>query len=634
MAHLQQAFWIKNAADTGVLYVSPAYEKIWERPRPRLYDGSDTFLSSIHPDDHERMAQAMSRKHETEGYEEEYRIVRPDGTIRWIWARTYPVRDEHGVIQRYAGIAEDVSERKWAEKERLRLAAIIEYSEDAIVSITLEGIIIAWNNGAERKYGYAAEEVIGHSILILIPPDQAPDYLSVMQRAKRGEPVVAYETMRRRKDGTLISVSVGIAPIEARDGKVAGVSKIGHDLSRVRKLEAQLIEAQKMEVIGQLTGGVAHDFNNVLSVISGYSELMMQQVGAEHALYKSVAAIQHAAVRGAALTRQLLIFSRKETVQFVALDLNEVLANLDSMLRQLLDDNIELTVTPGALTGQFKADVGYVGQVLMNLVVNARDAMPGGGKLSIATSDATLDEDYATAHPGAACGDYVMLSISDTGIGMSDDVKAHLFQSFFTTKPKGKGTGLGLPTCLTIVQKCGGHISVQSDVGKGTTFKIYFPRVVQPPVSTARPFPPPPLPRGTETLLLVEDEPEVRHLVCGMLRSQGYVVLTATNGADGLRAVLEQQGPAIRLVISDVIMPQMGGQAMAEELKTRNPELKILFTSGYTDDAIAHHGVLDPGIAFLSKPYSITTLARKVRELLDAPPSQTLRETAGPTGLT
>jgi two-component system, cell cycle sensor histidine kinase and response regulator CckA len=621
MAHLQQAFWIKNAADTAVLYVSPAYEKIWGRTRASLYDGSHSFLDAIHPDDRARVAEAMSKKHETEGYEEEYRILRPGGTTRWIWARTYPVRDDQGAIQRYAGIAEDISERKWAEKERLRLAAIIEYTEDAIVSITLEGIIIAWNRGAERKYGYTAEEVLGHSILILIPPEQAAEYLSVIKRARKGEPVAAYDTVRRRKDGTLINLSVGVAPIEARDGGVVGISKIGHDIGEVRRLEAQLIEAQKMEIIGQLTGGVAHDFNNVLGVILGYSELIMQELGANHSLHKPLAAMRRAAERGASLTRQLLIFSRKEVVQFTVLDLNEVLENMESMLRQLIDDNIELTVTRGVLTGHFNADVGYVGQILMNLVVNARDAMPGGGKLVIATSEMTLDGAYAAAHPGATCGDYVMLSVSDTGMGMTKEVKAHIFEPFFTTKPKGEGTGLGLATCQTIVQKCGGHIGVDSEVGKGATFKIYFPRVTQPPVATARPFPPGPLPRGTETILVVEDDPDVRHLVCGVLRSQGYTVVAATNGEEGLRAVLNNKGPAIRLVISDVIMPQMGGQVMAEWLKTKNPELKVLFTSGYTDDAIAHHGVLDPRIAFLSKPYSIATLARKVRELLDAPPT-------------
>jgi two-component system cell cycle sensor histidine kinase/response regulator CckA len=254
---------------------------------------------------------------------------------------------------------------------------------------------------------------------------------------------------------------------------------------------------------------------------------------------------------------------------------------------------------------------------LMNLVVNARDAMPNGGKLTIATSNVTLDEDYARTHTGTMAGDYVMLAVSDTGTGMTDEVKARLFEAFFTTKPRGKGTGLGLATCHTIVQQSGGHIDVDSELGKGTTFKIYFPRVEQPLDVAAKPIQTGPLPRGTETLLVVEDEPSVRHLARGVLEAQGYEVLSASNGQDGLHMAREHKGSPIRLVVTDVIMPLMSGRVMAEWLKTTYPDLKILFTSGYTDDAIAQHGVLEPGIEFLSKPYTPATLARKVRAMLD-----------------
>jgi signal transduction histidine kinase len=449
-----------------------------------------------------------------------------------------------------------------------------------------------------------------------------------------------------------------------------------------RRLEAQFIEAQKMEVIGHLASGVAHDFNNILAVIVGYSDLMMQELGPDDPLRKHVEEIQHASERAAGLTRQLLVFSRRQTVQPVVLDLNEVVKDLDKMLRRLIDENIELTTVPGKQTGRVKADFGYVGQVLMNLVVNARDAMPNGGKLTIATNNVTLDENYSPsgvgvcASPGGAslltpqgescgvsggtspeqvhpvrlpplshgagsstpqgkrthtgvipglpaeasakAGDYVMLSVSDTGTGMTDEVKAHLFEAFFTTKPKGKGTGLGLATCRTIVQQSGGHIGVYSEVGKGTTFKIYFPRVEQPMDISTKPGETSPLPRGTETLLLVEDEPSVRHLTCRILELQGYNVLRANNGQDALHVAREHKGSPIRLVVTDVIMPLMGGKVMAEWLKTTYPDLKILFTSGYTDDAIAQHGVLETGVEFLSKPYTPAMLARKVREMLDA----------------
>ena len=393
--------------------------------------------------------------------------------------------------------------------------------------------------------------------------------------------------------------------------------QLGQRLVESHRLEAQFIEAQKMEVIGQLAGGVAHDFNNILAVIMGYSDLMMQEFGPDDPIHKNVAEIRHAADRAAGLTRQLLVFSRKQTVQPVVLDLNEVVNDLDKMLRRLIDENIEMTIVPGKQIGRIKGDSGYVGQVLMNLVVNARDAMPNGGKLTIATDNVTFDGNYTRAHIGVIPGDYVMLSVSDTGVGMTDEVKAHIFEAFFTTKPLGKGTGLGLATCQTIVQQCHGHIEVQSELGQGTTFKIYFPHVEQPLDVAARPGQTGPLPPGTETLLVVEDDPSLRHLACGVLEAQGYEVLTAANGQDALRVAREHKGSPIRLVITDVIMPLMGGKMMAEWLQTTYSDLKILFTSGYTDDALAQHGVLENGVEFLSKPYTPAILARKVRAMLD-----------------
>jgi CheY-like chemotaxis protein len=276
-----------------------------------------------------------------------------------------------------------------------------------------------------------------------------------------------------------------------------------------------------------------------------------------------------------------------------------------------------MTIVPGKQNGRIKADSGHIGQVLMNLVVNARDAMPNGGNLTIATNRVTLDESDTRTHPGAMPGDYVMLSVSDTGTGMTGEVKARLFEAFFTTKPSGKGTGLGLATCQTIVQQSGGHIGVYSEVGKGTTFKIYFPRVDQPLDAVAQAIKAVPLPRGTETLLVVEDEPSVRHLVTDMLEAQGYNVLRANNGQDALRVAGEHKGAPIRLVVTDVIMPLMGGKVMAEWLKTTYPDLKILFTSGYTEDAMTRRGMIEAEVEFLSKPYAPATLVRKVRKMLD-----------------
>jgi CheY-like chemotaxis protein len=336
----------------------------------------------------------------------------------------------------------------------------------------------------------------------------------------------------------------------------------------------------------------------------------------QSALQKDAQTIRHAGERAAGLTRQLLVFSRKQTIQSVVLDLNAVVKDMEKMLGRLIDENVELVFNLGEHLGRIKADSGYVGQVLMNLVVNARDAMPNGGKITVETADVTLDDAQARAHPGAAFGNFVMLSVADTGTGMTEEVKARMFEAFFTTKPKGKGTGLGLATCQTIMQQCGGHIAVASELGRGTTFRVYFPRVHEDIKTAETTFRKKPMARGTETLLVVEDEPAVRQLACRVLETQGYHVIAATNGQDGLHAARQHKGAPIKLVITDVIMPEMGGKVMAEWLKSSYPDLKILFTSGYTDDALADHGVLEQGVAFLPKPYNPASLARSIPELL------------------
>ena len=384
-----------------------------------------------------------------------------------------------------------------------------------------------------------------------------------------------------------------------------------------KKNEVQFIEAQKMEVLGHLAGGVAHDFNNILAVIIGYGEMMIASVAPDDPKHEYATEILQATERASALTRQLLLFTRKEAVQPTILDLGRVVEDTNKMLRRLINENVALTILSGEKLGHIKADAGYVGQVLINLAVNARDAMQNGGQLTIETKNVTLDNNYAAKHAGATPGDYVLLEVSDTGTGITEDVKRRMFEPFFTTKPKGTGTGLGLMTCQTIAKQCGGHIEVSSELGKGTTFSVYFPRVEQPLDKNTEVPKDKPLRRGTETLLLVEDEPSVRHLACSVLEAQGYTVLRANNGQDGLDVVLEHKGSPISLVVTDVVMPQMSGKMMAEWLKATYPELRVLFTSGYTDDTATLQGVLEPGVAFLPKPYSPATLTHEVRELLD-----------------
>jgi signal transduction histidine kinase len=384
-----------------------------------------------------------------------------------------------------------------------------------------------------------------------------------------------------------------------------------------KRVEEQFVQAQKMEVVGQLAGSVAHDFNNILSVILGYNEVILSALGPNHPLRAETEEIKHAADRAVGLTRQLLSFSRKQAFLPVVLDINDVVSGMNSILTRLIDENVELVVIPGTDLGWIKADSGYIGQVLMNFIVNARDAMPQGGKLVVETRRVKLNKDSASQHPGVPPGDYVAMSVSDTGTGMSDEVKACLFEPFFTTKPKSKGTGLGLATCQTIVKQCGGFIEVQSEVGRGSNFTVYLPRLAQSAAPAPADAKTGPAPRGTETIMLVEDEPSVRHLAVHVLRSQGYNVLSASNGQEGLRVAQNHKGMPLDLVITDVIMPRMGGRVMAEWLKATFPDLKVIFTSGYTDDAIVQHGVLEAGVDFLPKPYTPSSLAHKVREVLD-----------------
>ena len=384
----------------------------------------------------------------------------------------------------------------------------------------------------------------------------------------------------------------------------------------LRQSEEQLRQVQKIEAVGRLAAGVAHDFNNILTAITGHSELLIRQLDADDPRRKNAEQIEKVAHLAAGLTRQLLIFSRKQVIEPRVLDLNAVILDIKKMLRRLIGEDIEFCTLLDPAAGHIKADPGQIEQVIMNLAVNARDAMPTGGKLTVTTANTTRDKNHLKNFPDMGAGDYVMLAIADTGTGMSEEVKAHLFEPFFTTKPPGTGTGLGLATCFGIVKQNTGHINVHSELGSGTTFKIYFPQVQ----SAIEPLrvrnQPTEVAGGNETVLLVEDEPVVRELAVATLREKGYTVVEAGNGEEGLRLAQQHDGK-IDLVLTDVVMPVMGGKEMADALRTSHPDTKILFTSGYTEDALGHHGVLRPGILFLPKPYLTATLARKVREVLD-----------------
>jgi len=383
----------------------------------------------------------------------------------------------------------------------------------------------------------------------------------------------------------------------------------------LRKTEVQLLHAQKLDAVGRLASGVAHDLNNILSVVLSYTGLLLSDLKPDDPMRADIDEIRKAGMRAADLTRQLLAFSRQQVLQPKVLDLNQVLVGMEKMISRLLGADVEVTMLTSSRLGKIIGDPGQIEQVVTNLVVNARDAMPGGGMLTLETKNVDLDDDYARQHYGVTPGPYVLFAITDTGIGMDRELQTRIFEPFFTTKEGGKGTGLGLSTVFGIVEQSGGHIWVYSEVGKGTTFRVYFPRTDAAVLDQPHSEPPPSSGRGTETILLVEDDDAVRTVACGILRRNGYRVLEASNGGEAL-LVCEQHGAKIHLLLTDVVLPRMSGRQLVERLAPLRPEMKVLFMSGYTDEAILQHGILESGVAFIQKPLTPEALTRKIREVL------------------
>ena len=509
----------------------------------------------------------------------------------------------------------NIAERKLRENDLSRLAAVVESSQDAIVSLTSLGIIRTWNRGAERIFGYSAEEATGRSILFLSPPDRSAEGSTLLERVARADRIEHFETIRVKKDGTQIHVALTFSPIKDSDGRVVGVSSVARDVTESKHMEAMLRQSQKMEAVGQLAGGVAHDFNNLLGVILGYTGLMLDRLGLDDPQRKSIEEIQKAGDRAALLTRQLLAFSRKQVLQPKVIDLNAVVAGAEKLLQRLIGENIELRAVLNPELCRVKADPGQIEQIIMNLAVNARDAMPSGGKLTIETSNMEFDEAYTAQHPSTRTGPHVMLAVTDTGCGMDAETKAHMFEPFFTTKEFGKGTGLGLSTVYGIVKQSGGSVWVYTEPGLGTSFKIYLACVdavpeIEPPNDKVMN-----VVAGSQTILIVEDDPALLQVTHRSLEEVGYAILEARSSKEAIDISESHTGP-IHLMVTDVVLPGMSGVKLAAYLSAQRPEMKVLYVSGYTNDTVFHHGVLEPGLAFLQKPFSARTLARRVGEVL------------------
>ncbi len=526
-------------------------------------------------------------------------------------------------LQAHAVLLEkEVAARREVEARYHRLATIIASSSDAIIGTYSDGTITEWNGGATQLYGYAAEEVMGEHVSLIIPPDRSHELTNNFQKLQRGERVPPFETERRRKDGKEVIVSVSIFPM-IEEGRLVGVASIARDLTYTKRLEDQLRQAVKMEAVGRLAGGVAHDFNNLLTTIVGYSAMLLTNLRPSDTAYGQVKEIKRAADRAAQLTRQLLAYSRRQLLKPKILDLNIVITDLAHMLGRMMGDDIVLLTRLEPQLGRVQADPTQIEQVIMNLAANARDAMPRGGTLTIRTDNSELDEAYAELHAGTQPGHYVLLELSDTGCGMDEGTREHIFEPFFTTKEVGKGTGLGLATVYGIVKQSGGCIDVISAPGHGATFRVFLPRLEQPAEKKDSVETTPTLPRGTETVLLVEDDDMVRGFTRMLLRMGGYQVLEACRGPDALHLSEKHPGP-IHLLVTDVVMPEMTGRQLAEQLLQRRPELKVLFLSGHTEDTLMQHGVSETETALLAKPFTPAELGLKVREVLASPiPAQT-----------
>ncbi len=539
------------------------------------------------------------------------------GKLRDFDVSITPIKDESGQVVFLIPEGYEVTTHKQAQAELNRLMTAIEQTPESIVITDTQGTILYVNPAFEQVTGYSRTEAIGLNTRLLKSNRQNKAfYRELWTRISAGE-VWRGRFINKKKNGALFTEEAVIAPVRDEKGAVMNYIAIKRDISHELELENQYRQTQKIDSIGRLAGGVAHDFNNILAVICGHTDLALTQVSPDSPLRSNLENIQESAERAANLTRQLLAFARRQVIEPRRVNLNELIINLNKMLHRLIGEDIKLVTQTAPDLGPIRADPSQIEQVLLNLVVNARDAMPDGGSLTIQTDNVTLDEDYARRHL-VTPGEYVMVSVSDTGVGMTEEVKQHIFEPFFTTKEQGKGTGLGLATCFGIIQQSNGHIHCDSQVGEGTQFRIYLPCVQQPDDAAANRETPANLPQGTETILLAEDEPSLRRLMARVLRAQGYTVLEAADGNEAL-ALAQANGPKIQLLITDVIMPGLSGKMLAEWLGQVNPAIKVLFISGYINNNAVRDAMSKAGTFFLQKPFNPLDLAKKVRAALEAP---------------
>ncbi|HLE20891.1 MAG TPA: PAS domain S-box protein, partial [Vicinamibacteria bacterium] len=577
-----------------------------------------SFLSRLHEEDRDRVDSQLHAALERHGeFHAEYRVVRKDGTERHVASRGQFLPNETDGGSRAIGVCWDITDQK-REEQRLRvLSTVLESAANAIMITGTDGRINWVNSAFAELTGYTLDDVLGQNPRLLKSGKHDEKFYREMWKTISGGATWHGQLVNRRKDGTLYTEEMWISPVRGPYGETASFVCMKRDITLEVDLTRQLHQAQRLEAVGRLAGGVAHDFNNILTVISGNAELALADLPSQDPTAEALREIREASRRAAALTRQLLAFSRKQILQPRVLDLNALVAGTEKMLRRLIGEDVKLSTRLQPNLGAIKADPGQLEQILMNLAVNARDAMPQGGELIFETENIEITETQA-GQGGVRMhsGRYVRLTVTDTGHGMDEETRSRIFEPFFTTKAKGKGTGLGLSTVYGIVKQSAGYIWVESELEEGTSFEVYFPHVDGAPerhhgdatmVATS----------GGETILLVEDEETVLKLARSILERAGYTVIAANDGAEALRLIKEHREP-IHLLVTDVVMPGMSGRALADSIQSLREGLPVVYTSGYTDDAIVHHGVLDSGTQLLEKPYSQSALLSAVRKILDS----------------
>jgi two-component system cell cycle sensor histidine kinase/response regulator CckA len=602
------------------IFNSLSYEKILGYSLQDLQASS--AFEQIHPEDRERVKQAAEEARRTGiGKTLEYRIRHRNGSWLMLESTSSVICNTNGEPEKLLIVNRNITERKRAEEALWRSEAsfrsLVEGAPYGIYRAKMAGQFLQVNPALQRMLGYESAQELLKADLATQIFRHAGEYQRMNELLANLEEMKDVELEWQRRDGTPILVRCSGHQVKDREGARAYFEVFAEDVTERRVLERQLRMAQKMEAIGRLSGGIAHDFNNLLGVIIGYSGVLKKSLDPKQPSYEHAAEIERAGQRAAALTRQLLAFSRQQVMTPTILSLNSLVSEMEKMLPRLLGEDIEVSLSLDPALGNVKADQSQIEQVIMNLAVNSRDAMPTGGKLGIQTANVELDEAYARDHAGAKPGQYVMLAITDTGTGMDAETLAHIFEPFFTTKERGKGTGLGLATVYGVVKQSNGYTWVDSSLGKGSSFRIYLPRHSE-QITAAEPKPASSeKSSGSETILLVEDADPLRKLAQTFLVTNGFRVLSAASGEEAL-TLAANHGSALDLLLTDVVMPGMNGRVLAEQLSLRQPGIKVLYMSGYTDSFIAGHGVLQAGTNLLHKPFTEEILLGKVREVLDS----------------